>query len=223
MNLALYLCTHMMRILSFLILIFISGALPIAGQNQGDKPKKDKDTDNDVPPLMLYVQVGKVAYKGDSIPHIITPTLYKYPPMVFKSEDDRLRYNTLVRNVKRVLPLAKLIKQTLIETYDYMETLPDQAARNRHMNLVEKGIKEQYKPIMKKLSYSQGKLLIKLVDRECHDTSYSLIQAFFGSFKAAYYQFFAGIFGASLKKGYDAEGDDRFTERVVRMVESGQI
>lgn len=196
-------------------------ALPLAAQKT-DGPKTGDNTD-EAPPLMLYVQVGKAAYHGDSIPHVITPTLYKYPPMAFKSDKEREVYNSLVRNVKRVLPLAKLVKQTLIETYDYLDALPTQEARNRHMNLVEKGIKEQYKPIMKKLSYSQGKLLIKLVDRECHDTGYSLIQAFFGSFKAAYYQFFASIFGASLKKSYDPEGDDRFTERVVRMVESGQI
>lgn len=204
---------------SLALSLFLLPVLPLAAQRGGEK---SGDTLS-APPLLLYVTVAKVAYHGDSIPHIITPTLYKYPKQVFKTEKEREQYNALVRNVKRVLPLAKLVKQTLVETYEYIETLPTPEERREHINRVERGIKQQYKPVMKKLSYSQGKLLIKLVDRECKGTSYSLIQAFFGSFKAAYYQLFAGMFGASLKKGYDPEGDDRFVERVVRMVESGQI
>lgn len=220
----------MKRAVFLLLLLATAAVLPVAAQRGKNAPKKapsgaptDTLPADGALPLMLYVQVGRVAYKGDSIPHIITPTVYKYPPMTFANERERLRYNALVRNVKRVLPLAKFVRQSLIETYDYMATLPDQEARDRHMRLVEKSIKEEYKPVMKKLTYSQGKLLIKLIDRECHGTSYSIIQAFLGSFKAAYYQLFASLFGASLKKGYDPEGDDRFTERVVRMVESGQI
>jgi hypothetical protein len=91
------------------------------------------------------------------------------------------------------------------------------------MKRVEKGIKQQYTPQMKKLTYSQGKLLIKLVNRECSSTSYELVQAFLGPVKAGFYQAFAAIFGASLRKGYDPEGTDRLTERVVLMVEAGQL
>ena len=88
---------------------------------------------------------------------------------------------------------------------------------------MEKGLKEQYTPRMKKLSFSQGKLLIKLVDRQTHSTSYELVKAFMGPFKAGFYQAFAALFGASLKKEYDPEGEDKLTERVVLMVENGQI
>ena len=79
------------------------------------------------------------------------------------------------------------------------------------------------KPRMKKLSYSQGKLLIKLINRECNSTSYELVKAFMGPIRAGFWQAFAWVFGASLKKGYDADGTDRMTERVVLMVESGQL
>ena len=88
---------------------------------------------------------------------------------------------------------------------------------------MEKGLKEQYTPRMKKLSFSQGKLLIKLVDRQTHSTSYELVKAFMGPFKAGFYQTFAALFGASLKKEYHPEGEDRLTERVVLLVENGQI
>ena len=175
------------------------------------------------PAVALEVQVGKALYKGDSIPHVILPTLSKYPPLKFANERERQRYNRLVANVKKVLPIAKLAKHTIIETYDYLETLPTKEERDAHIRQVELGLRRQYTPLMKKLSYSQGKLLVKLVDRECNQTSYEVVQAFLGSFKAGYYQFFAGLFGNSLKKAYDPEGDDKYTERVVRMVESGQL
>lgn len=198
--------------------------LLLAGASALGASAQDRDGGIDsVPPMPLYVQVGKYAYKGDSIPDIVTPTCYKYPDMVFRSQKERMAYNRLVANVKRVLPYAKLAKETLIETYDFIETLPTEEERKEHIALVEDGIKEQYKPVVKRMSRSQGKLLIKLIYRECDQSSYSLIQAFLGSFKAAYYQVFAGLFGSSLKKSYDPEGDDKLTERVVRLVESGQL
>ena len=78
-------------------------------------------------------------------------------------------------------------------------------------------------PIMKKLTFSQGKLLIKLVNRQTDSSSYELVKAFMGPFKAGFYQTFAALFGASLKKEYHPEGEDRLTERVVLLVENGQI
>jgi hypothetical protein len=111
----------------------------------------------------------------------------------------------------------------LIETTEFLETLPDQKAKDEHIKRVEDDIFRTYKPKMKKLTYSQGKLLIKLIDRECHSSSYDMIKAFMGPIRAGFWQVFAWGFGASLKKEYDAEGVDRLTERVVLMVEAGQI
>ena len=175
------------------------------------------------PAVALEVQVGKALYKGDSIPHVILPTLSKYPPLKFANERERQRYNRLVANVKKVLPIAKLAKHTIIETYDYLETLPTKEERDAHIRQVELGLRRQYTPLMKKLSYSQGKLLVKLVDRECNQTSYEIVKAIIGPLRAGFYQVFAGLFGNSLTKRYDPDGDDRYTERVVRMVESGQL
>ena len=111
----------------------------------------------------------------------------------------------------------------MMETAEYLETLPSKKAKEEHMKRVEKSIMQEYKPRMKKLTYSQGKLLIKLIYRESHSSGYELIQAFLGPVRAGFYQAFAWAFGASLKKEYDAEGIDRLTERVVLMVEAGQL
>ena len=91
------------------------------------------------------------------------------------------------------------------------------------MCIRDRGLKDQYTPRMKKLSFAQGKLLIKLIDRQSNSTSYELVKAFMGPFKAGFYQTFAALFGASLKKEYDPQGEDKLTERVVLMVENGQI
>ncbi len=183
-------------------------------------PDSVKYEETEVP---IMTQVGTVNYKGKTIPHVIFPALPKYPPVRFKNEKERERYNRLIYNVKKVLPWAKLAKITIIETYDYLETLPDKQSREAHMKLVEQGLKRQYGPALKKLSRSQGKLLIKLVNRECNQTGYAITKAFMGSFKANLYQGVALLFGNSLNKKYDPEGDDRYTERVVLLVEAGVL
>ena len=169
------------------------------------------------------VKVSKVVVDGDSIQYMEMSNVYVYPEPTFKSKRQQEAYNRLVKNVKRVLPLAKQARLMLIETAEYIETLPTQKERDEHLKRVEAAIVKEYKPQMKKLTFSQGKLLIKLIDRECHSTAFEAMQAFIGPLRSGMWQAFAWMFGASLKKGYDAEGVDRLTERVVLMVEAGQL
>lgn len=167
--------------------------------------------------------VPMCVYEGDTIPCGQIPTVYIFKPLKFKNKREQMEYYKLVRNVKKVYPIALEINKTIIETYEYLQTLPNEKARQRHIKRVEKGLKKQYTPRMKKLSFAQGKLLIKLVDRQSNQTSFELVKAFMGPFKAGFYQTFAALFGASLKKEYDPEGEDRLTERVVLLVENGQL
>ena len=162
-------------------------------------------------------------YEGDTIPCIQLRTVYIFRPIKFKNEKERMEYNRLVRNVKKVYPISKEINQAIIETYEYLQTLPNEKARQKHIKRVEKGLKDQYTAQMKKLSFTQGKLLIKLVDRQSNQTSYELVKAFMGPFKAGFYQAFAALFGASLKKEYDPQGEDQLVERIVLQIESGQL
>lgn len=139
-------------------------------------------------------------YNGDTIPCVQLRTVYIFRPLKFKNEKERREYYRLIRNVKKVYPISKEINQAIIETYEYLQTLPNEKARQKHIKRVEKGLKEQYTARMKKLSFAQGKLLIKLVDRQSNQTSYELVKAFMGPFKAGFYQAFAALFGASLKR-----------------------
>jgi len=185
--------------------------------------KKREEVDMDSPTFVPTVKVGKVLEGGDSIQYMEMNNVYVFPPVTFSSKRQQNAYMRLVKNVKTVLPIAKEARQIMMETAEYLETLPTKEAREEHMKRVEKSIMKEYKPRMKKLTYSQGKLLIKLIYRESHSSGYELIQAFLGPMRAGFYQAFAWAFGASLKKQYDPEGIDRLTERVVLMVEAGQL
>lgn len=162
-------------------------------------------------------------YEGDTIPSMRMPTLYVYKPLKFKNKKKQQEYNRLVRNVKKTLPIAKEVNRAIIETYEFLQTLPDEKARQKHLSLVEKSVKEQYTPRMKKLTLAQGKLLIKLINRETSSSSYELVKAFLGPFKAGFYQAFAAIFGASLKKEYHPEDEDAMIERIIVLIENGQL
>ena len=191
---------------------------------QGNRLKDSAtEVDMDSPTFVPTVKVGKVFEDGDSIQYMEMNNVYVFPPVSFESKRQAAAYMRLVKNVKTVLPIAKEANTIMMETAEYLETLPDKKAREEHMKRVEQGILKEYKPRMKKLTYSQGKLLIKLVYRESHSSGYELIQAFLGPIRAGFYQAFAWAFGASLKKEYDPEGIDRLTERVVLMVEAGQL
>lgn len=190
---------------------------------QGEITSEENEETTDSPVFVPMVKVGKALVDNDSIQYVELNTLYVYPKLTFKNEKQRQAYNRLVANIKKVLPIAKEVNSIIVETYEYLQTLPDKKSKDEHMKRVEKGIRKEYTPRMKKLTYSQGKLLIKLVYRECNSSSYQLIQAFLGPIRAGFYQAFASLFGASLTKKYDPEGVDKYTERIVRQVEAGQI
>ena len=195
-----------MRIFAFMknsvyILLFLLTAFAL-------KANAQKHSQSETKGYMVPVCV----YQGDTIPCITLRNIYVYPRLRFKSKKQERYYYKLVRDVKKTLPLAKEINRAVIETYEYLQTLPN-----------DKGLKEQYTPRMKKLTFAQGKLLIKLVNRECNQSSYQLVKAFMGPFKAGFYQAFAALFGASLKKEYHPDDEDKMIERIVTLVENGQL
>lgn len=186
-------------------------AMPLCGQT------------NDTLQVAMYVKIDRAYYDGDSIPNVTLHEFYKYAPRKFKNARERKRYDKLVRNVRYVYPYAKLVRQILVETYDFLQTLPTEKERTQHIKMVEKGIRKQYEPTVRKISKSQGRLLVKLIDRECGQTSFEMIKAFVGTAKANMYNVLSSLFGNNLRKRYDPEGEDQEIERIVKMVESGQL
>ena len=161
--------------------------------------------------------------EGDTVAMGYIPQIIVFETVEFKNKREQQRYNKLVRDVKRTLPYAKLVYNTLIETYEYIATLPTDKDREDHLKRMEKDLFKEYKPVLSKFTLSQGKLLIKLIDRECNQSAFHLLTAYLGRFRAGFWNFFAGMFGASLKVDYDPENNDADIERIATLVENGLI
>ena len=213
----------------YLFILSVSFCLSLSAQAQDDLDIGNLPTlpsvyeSGKLTKLVFYRYTKPTIEDGDTVWTYLMPELPVYPEMKFKNAKQRQQFNRLVANIKKVLPLAQKANKMLQETYEVLETLPDKKSKYEHIKAVEKEIKRVYTPQMKKLTYSQGKLLIKLVDRECNQSSFEIIKAFLGPLRANFYQIFAWTFKASLKKEYDAEGDDRLIERIVIQIEAGQL
>ena len=148
-----------------------------------------------------------------------------FPPIKFKNKKEEQFYWRTVRDVKLTLPYAKLICATLTETYEYIETFPTQKEREKHLKQMEKDVFNQYKPVLKKFSKNQARLLVKLIQRETNQSSYNILKAFLGSFRATFWQGFGKLFGVNLKGEYHPEKDrkDAIIERVCVAVEQGAL
>ncbi len=211
------------RHLCILLLLFWSVGIIAQTDHPATTLPEDREVDVANPTFVPKMEMAKTVVDGDSVLLMRMNNVYVYPVMELKSDKQRKAFNRLVTNVKKVLPMAKEVNKIIIETYESLQTIPDKKSRDAHMKKVEDEIYQRYKPQMKKLTYSQGKLLIKLVNRECNSSSYDIVKAFMGPIRAGFWQAFAWTFGASLKKKYKPDSTDRLTERVVLMVEAGQL
>ena len=202
------------------ILLFIA-LLPIVAPGQ-EVIGEEEPSELPAVAVAPELRVDTVSDASGRYLSITVPTVQKYPPMVFANERERREYGLLVRRVKKVLPYAVQVRYIVLETYIVLDGLPE-SERKAHINRVKRELNDQYGRTIRKMSKKEGQLLIKLIDRECNQTGYDIVRAFIGSFKASIYQGLARLFGQNLKKRYDPEGDDKMLERVVRMVESGQL
>jgi len=159
---------------------------------------------------------------GDTIPHINLREVIVFPPHQFHSNREVLKYAKLVRNIKKVLPYAKIARTKLFLINSEVEKLPTEAERKEYLKHAEKALKDDFQDEITNLTMTQGRLLIKLIDRETGNTSYALIKELKGSFTAFLYQSIARIFGEDLKDEYDPKGDDKLVEEIVVRIENGE-
>ncbi|MEF2643487.1 MAG: DUF4294 domain-containing protein [Paramuribaculum sp.] len=162
---------------------------------------------------------------GEEVKMIVLNDVSVFPPLKFKNKKQEEFYWRTVRDVKKTLPYAKLICETLLETYEYIETFPTKKERDDYLHRMEGAIFKQYKPVLKTFTKSQAQVLIKLIKRETNQSGYSIIKAFLGTFRAGFWQTFGRFFGVNLKGDYHPEKDekDAIIERVAVAVELGQL
>jgi hypothetical protein len=130
-----------------------------------------------------------------------------------------------VRDVRKTLPYAKLAFSTLCETYEYIQTIPDKKVREQHLKRLEKDIFNRYKPVIKGFTKGQGRVLIKLINRETDQSSYNIVKAFLGSFRAGFWQTFGKFFGMNMKLSFNPakNREDAIIERVATLIEQGSL
>jgi len=166
---------------------------------------------------MIRVQDGDTMYLA------YLHELWVYPPMKFKNRKQEKFYWRTVRDVKKCLPYAKMITKDMEYADTELAKLPDDKARRKWWRNFEKQLFKKYEKDFRGMYASQGRMLMKLMDRETERTSYDLIKQYKGKAAANFWQFVAKLFKNDLKEEYDASDKDRITERVINLVEAGQL
>lgn len=166
-----------------------------------------------------------VTDEGDTVLVLVFNPITVFPPNKFKNKKQEEYYWRTVRDVRKALPYAKLICETLIETYEYIETFPSQKEREKYLKKMEGEVFNQYKPVLRKFTKNQAKLLVKLIQRETNQSSYDILKAFLGTFRAGFWQTFGRFFGVNLKGQYHPESDenDSMIERICVAIEQGSL
>jgi len=160
---------------------------------------------------------------GDTIPVIMLPEVKVLSFRPYKSKREARKITRLIKNVKRVYPYAKLAGIKLNEYEGILEGVDDKKKRRKIMKQAEDELDAEFGDDLRDLTFTQGKILIKLVYRETGESSYDLVAELRGKFRAFFWQTFARIFGFNLKDGYDPEGEDAEIEFIVQMIEAGQL
>lgn len=161
-------------------------------------------------------------HNGDTIYLVSLRTVYVYPPLRFKNKKQERFYWKTVRDVKKTLPIAKVLTQEMNRTYDIMSKM-DRRDQRKFWKQYEKNLYAQYEDQFRSMTASQGQMLMKLLNRECGQTSYDVIKFYKGSLTASFWQMVAKMVGNDLKAEYDGNDKDQITERIITLVEAGQL
>ncbi len=168
------------------------------------------------------VVLAKIEH-GDTTLIMTLPEVNVHAMRLFDSRRDIRKVERLIYHVKKAYPYAKLAGIKLQEYDKQLVNAKNDRERRRIMRKAEKELNEEFGGDLRNLTFTQGKILLKLIDRETGDTSYDLVKELRGGFTAFFYQGFARIWGYNLKSDYDPEGEDELIETIVTLIERGQL
>lgn len=201
-----------------IVIVFLfSFLIPFNGMTQ------NSTTARSTTPDIKGTLVETVYYQGDTIPYAKLSAVTCSADRVFKSYKQRAAWDRLKYNVKKVYPYAILASAKLKEYDRVLATIPSEKGKKAFTKEAEKQLKAEFGDELKNLTVTQGRLLIKLIDRETGKTTYDVVKCMRGSFSAAMWQGVALVFNSSLKSDYDAEGDEKNIELAIKLIEDGQF
>jgi len=160
---------------------------------------------------------------GDTVLHVTLKEIVVIPPRKFKNKREEIQYTRLVHNVKVTLPYARIAAEKLYDINSQLEKIEGDKERKNYLKQAEKDLFAEFEAPIRKLTFSQGKVLIKLIDRETGNTGYELIKEHRGGVSAFFWQGIARIFGANLKDIYLPENEDAMIEYIVNLIDWGVI
>lgn len=164
-----------------------------------------------------------VVVDGDTIAVMTLDEVYIWGNKLFRNSAEMRQWERLVRNVKKAYPYAKLAGIKFNEYNQKISNVKSEKVQKAMMKQAEDELEAQFGKELRDLTISQGKILLKLIDRQTNNSSYDIVKDFRGKFRAFFYQSFARIFSYNLKVKYDPLGEDADIERIVLMIESGSI
>ena len=198
------------------IFIFLLTGVSLFGQKDTLKQKSDTLSGR------FYI-LQNVYRDGEKLPEIEIKEVNIVGHGSRASRFQYWRYERLVYNVKRVYPYSIIVRNKLNEVNTDLGKITGEKGRREYIRNVEKDVFRNYEDDMRDMTLTQGKLLIKLINRETQNTSYDLIKDYRGKISAAFWQGVARIFGTNLKEQYDPYGEDALIERIILEIESGQL
>lgn len=160
---------------------------------------------------------------GENIPNWVIPEIVVIPKRKFKSNKDYRQYQRMIRNLKAVYPYAQIARAKFIDLNYQLTQLHTKREKEKYIDQVEKEIRDEFEKKLMSLTVSQGKMLIKLLDRETGRTSYELLKELKGGFSASLWQAVARIFGSNLKTEFDEDGDDKILNELILLYEHQQL
>ena len=181
------------------------------------------DPDILVPENSIRLQVRAEIINGDTVPVIDLNTVYVYTDYIYKNPRHYEQWTRIKFNVKKVYPYAILAAAKLKEYDVVLERMPSEKLKKAYIRVCEKDLKHEFEDELKDLSITQGRVLMKLIDRETGKTTYEIVKQMRGGFTAVMWQAIARIFGNNMKAEYQGQGEDIMIERAVKLVEAGQF
>lgn len=164
-----------------------------------------------------------IVKNGDTIPHIVLAEVKVVPDWKYENKRERRKYNRFVRNIKVALPYARVAARKLDAINTELSRIENEKARKEYLKEAEKKLFKEFEKPLRKLTFSQGRMLIKLIDRETGNTSYDLIKEYKGGFSAFFWQSVARIFGSNLKDEYHGDREDRMIEHIIILIDNGML
>jgi len=193
----------------YILLLLVFGLLSTNTQAQNTKTED--------------ILLNAIIIDGDTLPYLELKEVVIQAPSDFVSQKEAKKITKLIRDVKKAYPYAKLAGVKLKQLDELLATITDEKEKKKLLKQAEEDLVSQFEEDIKNMTFSQGVILLKLVDRETGTTSFEIVKEFRGTLRAFFWQSLGVIFGINLKTEYDPQGDDKNIEQIVQMIENGTL